>query len=505
MDDRAVCPVSPGVLWSRRLQRSVLPWRRGETRRPQLGRRLVLHRHLGDAPQKGVKLVVREIRTHATEPGRSVPHDLAHACGPAIAIPKLFDGATAGAVPDTRRHTMKSRRCARVALVVSSLDAGGAERVISIMANHWAERGWDVSLITIESAARDFYAIDPRVTRTSLDAGGCSDGIRDAVANNVHRINRLRAAIRNADPDGVISFLTSTNVLALIAGGFAHVPVIVSERIDPTEEAAPAVWKGLRRIAYPRADAVVVQTPEVRAWAEAFVPPERVHTIPNPVRLPPETFRDDQGAEALGGSRRVVTIGRLHRQKGFDTLIRAFARCHAAQPEWSLTIVGEGDERSRLEALEADLGVDAVVEMPGRVQNPFSVLRRADLFVLSSRYEGFPNALLEAMAVGTAVIATDCHSGPRHIVRHGVDGCLVPPDDVDSMADSMATLMRDDHRRRALSARAVEVRERFSVDRVMAEWERLVMQATRRVPEGGPPTDLIPAASTVTTRQQDTA
>jgi GalNAc-alpha-(1->4)-GalNAc-alpha-(1->3)-diNAcBac-PP-undecaprenol alpha-1,4-N-acetyl-D-galactosaminyltransferase len=173
-------------------------------------------------------------------------------------------------LPDTRRRQIKSPPSARVALVVSSLDAGGAERVISIMANHWAERGWDVAVITIGSAARDFYALDPRVTRTALGADDCSDGIREAIANNAHRIKRLRAAIRDANPDAVISFLTSTNVLALIAGTLARVPVIVSERIDPTEEPAPTAWKALRRVAYPRAHAVVVQTPEVRAWAEAF-------------------------------------------------------------------------------------------------------------------------------------------------------------------------------------------------------------------------------------------
>ncbi|HEX5072739.1 MAG TPA: glycosyltransferase family 4 protein [Gemmatimonadaceae bacterium] len=367
----------------------------------------------------------------------------------------------------------------RVALVISSLDAGGAERVISTMANHWAERGRDVSVITIESADRDFYALDPRVRRTGLGASGRSASIRQAVANNVRRIRRLRAAIRDVHPDAVISFLTSTNILALIAGGLARIPVIVSERIDPTQEPAPRFWSALRRFVYPRALAVVVQTPEVQAWAEEFLPSERVRAIPNFVRVPPEASKDEQAADMPRERRRVVAIGRLHRQKGFDTLIRAFARCHAAEPEWSLTIVGEGDERSRLEALAADLGIAASVEMPGRVQNPFSVLRRADLFVLASRYEGFPNVLLEAMAVGTAVIATDCRSGPARIVRHGVDGLLVPPDDVDAMADAIASLMRDDDQRRALGARAVEVTERFSEDRVMSEWERLVAQATR--------------------------
>jgi glycosyltransferase involved in cell wall biosynthesis len=370
-------------------------------------------------------------------------------------------------------------RSARVALVISSLDAGGAERVISIMANHWASRGRGTTVITNDSAATDFYALDPRVTRIALGVAGESHGVRQAVARNAHRIGRLRSAIRSAQPDVVISFMTSTNVLSLIAGGLERVPVIVSERTDPTQEPVSPIWNGLRRLAYPRAHAVVVQTPEVQSWADRFLQPERVHTIPNPVVLPPETLaeREDSRRAFPDARRRVVAMGRLHQQKGFDVLLRAFAKCRVDSPDWALTIIGEGEERSRLQALVSELALEESVEMLGRVKNPFVILRRADLFVLSSRYEGFPNALLEAMAAGAPVVATDCRSGPRHIVRQDIDGLLVPPEDVDALADAMGGLMRHDLQRRALAARAAEVKDRFSVDRVIAQWEHLLEQA----------------------------
>jgi glycosyltransferase involved in cell wall biosynthesis len=228
-------------------------------------------------------------------------------------------------------------------------------------------------------------------------------------------------------------------------------------------------------VAYPRANAVVVQTPEVRRWAEGFLPDRIVHTIPNPVLWPPASPNvENAGRGSFNESPRVVAAGRLDPLKGFDVLLLAFAKCRERFPDWKLTIVGEGPERARLEGLVQQLELTNAVSMPGRVQHLYPTLRAADLFVLSSRSEGFPNVLLEAMASGVAVVATDCPSGPRHIVRDGIDGLLVPPESVDSLATAMSALMGDATQRRALAARAEEVRERFSVERVMGEWERLI-------------------------------
>jgi glycosyltransferase involved in cell wall biosynthesis len=164
-------------------------------------------------------------------------------------------------------------------------------------------------------------------------------------------------------------------------------------------------------------------------------------------------------------------MGRLEPVKGFDLLLRAFAACRGQCPDWTLTILGEGRERQRLEALAEQLGVASYVRLPGTVGDPAPVLRRADLFVLSSRYEGFPNALLEAMALGLPVIATDCAA---RIVRDDVDGLLVRGDDATALATAMAALMADEPRRRRLGARAVEVVERFDIHQVMGSWETVI-------------------------------
>ena len=380
----------------------------------------------------------------------------------------------------------------RVTLAISSLAAGGAERVLSTMANYWAARDWSVTLVTLAPTSNDFYHLHPNVNRIGLNASGISSTLWRALSSNAQRVMRLRQAIRDSRPEAVISFMGPTNVLTLLAARTEDVPVIVSERSDPTHDPLAPPWARLRRFTYRWADAVVVQTPNVRRWAEQFLPREAVTVIPNPVvALPDGSGANDDADDAEDNSaetriRHVVAMGRLDPLKGFDLLIRAFARCRRERPEWRLTIVGHGEQRAALESLAGQLGIASDVRFPGLVAGPAAILRKADLFVLSSRYEGFPNALLEAMAVGVAVIATDCPSGPANIVRNGIDGILVPVDDVDALAAAMSALMDNEARRNELGQRASDVTERFNIDRIMASWESLLYDVTRtRRPSDG--------------------
>jgi GalNAc-alpha-(1->4)-GalNAc-alpha-(1->3)-diNAcBac-PP-undecaprenol alpha-1,4-N-acetyl-D-galactosaminyltransferase len=378
----------------------------------------------------------------------------------------------------------------RVTLIIASLGAGGAERVLATMANHWAAHGWPITLVTLDATTGDCLRVHPRVERIGLDAMATSAGPYAALVNNVRRLARLRSAIRASRPHAVISFTSPMTVLAIGACRAERVPVIVSERVDPSQHRLSPAWAALRRIAYPRASAVVVQTPEVRRWGEGFLRPENIHVIPNPASA--DTLAEALPFDGAPGPRprrhvtpTVLAVGRLDPQKGFDLLIRAFAACHNAHPQWRLRILGDGPERARLEALSWNLGVRAAIELAGRVPTAALALRESELFVLSSRYEGFPNALLEAMAAGLPVIATDCPSGPRHIVRDGIDGVLVPRENVDALAHAMRALMADPQRRQDLGARATEVVTRFSVERIMAEWERVLQRVAGGASQSG--------------------
>ncbi len=368
-------------------------------------------------------------------------------------------------------------------MVISSLRAGGAERVLSRMASYWAQRDWPITLVTLEPTSADFYPVHSEVKRVGLDASGVSTSLWRALRSNRHRVQLIRRAIRASRPEVVISFMVPTTIITLLAARPERVPVIVSERTDPSRAPLARIWAALRRVTYPWAVAVVVQTPDVERWAHSFLRKDRVHVIPNPVAAPPPLDASAQASatsiavasQADDGACHVLSVGRMDANKGFDLLIRAFAQCRANRPAWQLTILGDGKERPRLEALAKDLGVASHVHLPGTVRDPTPALFGADMFVLSSRYEGFPNALLEAMAVGLPVIATNSR-GPSRIVRNDVDGLLVPVDDVAALATAMAGLMDDEPRRRRLGQRATEVAERFNVDRIMATWEAVIAE-----------------------------
>src|ERR1700733_4389767 len=172
--------------------------------------------------------------------------------------------------------------------------------------------------------------------------------------------------------------------------------------------------------------------------------------------------------------RQLAAMGRLDYQKGFDLLIDAFARAAEGQPDWSLVILGEGPERRRLEEQIHTRGLEPRVQLLGWVSDPSRVLRDCDAFVLSSRYEGFPNALLEAMALGLPAVAVDCPSGPADIIRSEVDGLLVPLGSVPALTTALRRLMCDEKLRHRLGREAVQVVGRFSSERYYARWEAVL-------------------------------
>lgn len=357
----------------------------------------------------------------------------------------------------------------RICGVIASLGAGGAERVMIELCAAWQARGDDVTLLTLDDGQQDFYPVPGGVRRIALDVASCSASTAGAIRANVSRTREVRRAIREARADVVVSFTDRTNVLVLMAARGLSVPVIVSERTDPRRHDVGGAWSMMRRCVYPLASALVVQTEPVRLWAETLVAPARVSVIPNPVRAV-TTMR------VAAGERRceIVALGRLVEVKGFDMLIRAFATLANDVPDWRLVIHGDGPDRASLESRVAGLGLTARIVLPGRTASPDAALASASVFALPSRYEGFPNALLEAMANGCACVATECDSGPADLIEHDRNGLLTPVNDVLSLANALSRLMDDAALRTRLGHAATDVQQRFAVSRIMSAWDHVM-------------------------------
>lgn len=365
-----------------------------------------------------------------------------------------------------------------ITFIISDLSAGGAQRVMSMMANYWAAKGWTITIITFDDGSTPpFYDLLPGIRHMPLDVAEESSFAIKGILNNLDRVRVLSRAIRSSSPDAVISFMNTVNVLTLMATRRLGIPVLVSERIDPAMHNIGRVWERLRLLFYPYAVCIIVQTDRARDYFPVEMR-KSVSIIPNPVNILPynEIILPVRGEDKPA----IVAMGRFEEQKGFDLLLQAFARVHCVYPGWTLTILGDGPLRPELEALCEASGLTGSVSLPGNVKNPHTYLINADMFVLSSRFEGFPNAILDAMACGLPVIATDCRSGPREIIRDGVDGILVQPDDVDALAATMERLISSEAERAELGARAVEVRERFGMDAIMGQWEKILEKACSR-------------------------
>jgi len=326
-----------------------------------------------------------------------------------------------------------------IAIVLHDLRGGGAERAVLRLARGMAAAGRQIELILVRGEGAYFDEIPAGVRLEILDRPRVSQAI-PALARHLRRTR----------PRAVLSALTHMNLATVAAARLSRVPmrIVLSERNQISSKAreAGSAWQKMLYRAVPRfyraADAIVAVSGGVAADLSSFGRLSRrmIHVIHNPV------FDIDVETRAQApvthpwfeqkGPPIILAAGRLHRQKGFDVLLKAFAIARA-EVDCRLVILGEGPERVALLAAAEQLGLAYDIDMPGFCDNPFPLMRRSGAFVLSSRWEGFPNALVEAMASGAPVIATDCPSGPREILGGGRYGGLVPPEDAQALGNAL--------------------------------------------------------------------
>lgn len=364
----------------------------------------------------------------------------------------------------------------QVMFVIPSFTAAGAERTFVNVANHLDRRRFAPTIAVYRDEGALRSELDPDVPVIDLQ---CRRG-RWAVIP-------LARAIRRHRPDVIVSTLLYPNAVAVLARILSgtHARVIVRESNHHTAAGRPTSGLAARVVAwaYRRADAVICLSKGVAddCIRRTGVGQRRVRVIYNPIAvdrirerlhdaLPdPAGARDDSNFE-------IVAAGRLVEQKGFDLLVDACA--NLTHLNWKLTIIGEGPLRGELVDLASRLGVSDRVRLPGAQPNPYPWIARADLFVLSSRWEGFGHVIAEAMACGIPVLAASCPSGPDEIITNDVDGLLCEPNSSSALAEGIRRLagLRGDRERYA--AQAAHTVRRFDIATIIAEYQAALLEVS---------------------------
>lgn len=353
----------------------------------------------------------------------------------------------------TGRNTIRNT-AGRIMFATASMIRGGAERVVSILANHYAAAGWDVSILMLLHSHVG-YELDPTIRIIDISNDKVNAGLRFPKL-----VMQGRKILKEVRPDVLVSFMDNVCLVmgfAIRGLGIRHV---TSERIDPSGIRRNfALEKVLERI-YASSDCCVLQTK--RAWGYF---PESVRSksriIPNPIEV---------SCPASGTKRpRIVTAGRLSPQKNHMMLLEAFAGFVKGHPDYTLDIYGEGALRNALEQRITSLGLAGSITLRGNAPHLHEEISDAAMFVLSSDYEGLSNALLEAMMMGLPCISTSC-SGSDEAIEDGVNGLLVPVGDSDALEDAMGRLADDEGLALMLGRNAMVSAGRFKADNVIRLW-----------------------------------
>lgn len=363
----------------------------------------------------------------------------------------------------------------KIAVVIDSMTSGGAQRVVAHLVSAWIADGRSVDLITFAGRDQDFYALPSEVVREVVGGRGNSTNPLAAIIANGRRILRLRRALRASESSVVLSFITSMNVLTILAGFGLGKRIVVSERNDPVRQDPGRIWRTLRRWTYRWAGAVTANSDHAVAVMAAYVPREKLATVPNPVHLP-------QKQASPAKSSAILNVGRLVPQKGQADILTAFADVVRKRQSWRLTILGEGTCRQSLAKQAMSLGLQKLCQLPGNVPDPSGHYRSAAVFVLASRYEGTPNTLLEAMAHGLACIVPDCLPGALEHVEDGVSGVVYRAGEDSELARCMAILMDDPALRARLGAAARERMGKLSPDYVLRRWDEVLFSSAELLP-----------------------
>lgn len=359
----------------------------------------------------------------------------------------------------------------RITCVIGTLGGGGAERVMTYLSGGLVLRGHAVTLLTLDDSVPDFYDVPEGVTRARVNLPTFK---KAGFLGGVVRLWKMTCALRQTRPDVVISFMT---VSVLAACLLLRTPYIYADHLDVRYLTYSRKWQILRNFLLARAHAVTVLSERDRKFITRSHPKWKPQVIYNPA-LPIKQYFLPRPEFMPARYQYVVAVGRLAHQKGFDRLLKAWRRVCRGFSNWKLLIIGTGPEENNLKSLADTLDIQHCVQFVPPVKEVNAVYRHAQVYAMSSRAEGFPMVLLEAMAAGVPAVSFSC-TGPDVIIRDGVDGFLVTPDNTDELAEKLAELMTNEPLRAEFAKNARQVIKRFSLKDYIDAYENLCKDAVK--------------------------
>ena len=348
----------------------------------------------------------------------------------------------------------------KITFFVGEFNGGGAERVISILANKLVEKDFDVEILKYHNT-ENAYKTDKRINITSVEE---NTNTRSNLFKNVLWMHKY---FKNTNT--IISFLAPFNIIAIIANLGNKTPIIVSDRNNPNKVPNNKVVRTIRNFLYRKTDKVVVQTNESKGYFSYLK--DKCIVIPNPIDM-----KEYAGiALKIKKENKIVSVGRLEKQKNQLLLIDAFNDIKDKYKDFNLYIYGEGSHRIELENRIAQLNLKDRVFLPGNSNKVFEDIKDAKLFVLTSNYEGMPNALAEAMCLGIPSISTNV-SGVKDLIEDGQNGYIINVNDKDALINRMQIILNDVKLSEDFSTKSVQLNDKLNVDTISNTWCELIKQ-----------------------------
>ncbi len=354
----------------------------------------------------------------------------------------------------------------KIALFISCLQKGGSERVMVNLAEYFYSKGYEVLLVTQHKKEVE-YEISPEIKRVYSEPA--PELLTNSRWENFKlRYNTLRNIWIENKPDLVLSFIGKNNFMAILTSLKLPHKLAVSVRGNPASEYPGAFNRFLARILFPKADLVVLQTEESREFFSKRIN-KKAMVLPNPLN---PIFLETKVTPVSGKENLIMAAGRLDENKNHAMLINAFGMIEKEFPDMKLVIYGEGELRPELEKLVKAKGLQEKVSLPGSISNVAEKVKDARIFTLTSYTEGMPNSIMEAMALGASVVATDCPcGGPRTLIKDGENGLLVPVGDAVALADAFRKILNDSELENKLSTNAQNIKVELHPDNVNKKWE----------------------------------